>query len=70
MNDISEATMMEQATWVAQRRDARARMQRTIDPLELWALREIVRDLSIAIDSLFPTDHWWWYNELKQGYDA
>lgn len=61
MRDISESTMKEQAAWIAQRRDARWRMQQTCDPLELWALREIVRDLSIAIDQLFPTDHWWWH---------
>jgi hypothetical protein len=61
MHDISESTMSEQATWIAQRRDARERMRRTLDPLELWALGQIVHDLSVAIDHLFPTDHWWWH---------
>lgn len=58
---------MQQAIWIAQRRDARSRMRQTSDEKELWALGLIVHDLSIAIDAAFPTDHWWWYKELKQG---
>lgn len=61
MNSISERAMSEQAAWIAQRRDARERMRRTSDPLELWVLGQIVHDLSIAIEEAFPADHWWWH---------
>lgn len=61
---------MNQATWIAKRRDALWRMQRTTDEKELWALGQIVHDLSKAIDAAFPIDHWWWYKELRQDQDG
>jgi len=70
MYSIEERIVEQQATWIAQRRDARWRMQRTLDPLELWALREIVRNVSIAIEDAFPTDHWWWYKKQQETSDA
>jgi hypothetical protein len=63
---IDERLIAEQAALVATRRDARWRMQRTCDELELRVLAQIVHDCSDAIEAAFPTDHWWWYQQLNQ----
>lgn len=57
---IPEQLVVLQAALVKTRQDARWRAQRTRDPTELWALREIVHKTTRLIEEAFPIDYIWW----------